>query len=256
MTVERGKRSGVVFGWVVAPVIALLVGPGGALAATPANPEVGEAELVVSAVRGHLGEITRELAIKDDVYSEEVIETDDDAATRIVFLDGSELSMGPSSRMVLDRYVYDPNAGTGEMVMQMVTGVFEFASGEIPSANYDLGTPFGNLAIRGTRCILSIVAGARLVLQCSELQEVSMAGRTLTSASDCLVVPLPGTGEAAMVEGDECARELAPAQAMLAMLGRLQVEPAAAPGLQEVRQGPGSEKNDPPGFAGPGVSPR
>ena len=130
------------------------------MAASADAPEIGEADLVVSLVRGRLGQSTRELAIKDNVYSEEVIETDADAATRIVFLDGTELSMGPSSRMVLDRYVYDPNTGTGEMAMRMVTGVFQFVSGNIPYDGYNLGTPFGNLAIRGTAFVLDIVPGA------------------------------------------------------------------------------------------------
>ncbi len=254
MTVERGM-SGI--GRLALAVVALLAGSGGAMAATPANPEIGEAELVVSAVRGRLGQLTRELAIKDNVYSEEVVETSADAAARLVFLDGSELSMGPSSRMVLDRYVYDPNTGVGEMVMQMVTGVFEFASGEIPSANYDLGTPFGNLAIRGTRCVVDVAAGARMVVRCSELHEVSVAGHVLTSTSDCLLVPLPGTGAPELLGTGECDQELSQATAMLALLGRLAMEPsagalvpAAAPG------GRGAARSDPPGFSAPGISPQ
>jgi hypothetical protein len=238
-------------------VVALLAGSGAALAATSDKPEIGEAELVVSAVRGRLGQLTRELAIKDNVYSEEAIETGADAAARLVFLDGSELSMGPSSRMVLDRYVYDPDTGVGEMVMQMVTGVFEFASGDIPSADYDLGTPFGNLAIRGTRCVVDVAAGSRMVVRCSELDEVSVAGKTLTSGSDCLLVPLPGTGEPVFLGGNACDLELTQAISMLALLGRLALEPAAGVlPIGGIPQGPGGD-DDPPGFSGGGgVSPQ
>lgn len=254
MTVERGmgglRRAALA-------VVALLAGSGAALAATSDKPEIGEAELVVSAVRGRLGQLTRELAIKDDVYSEEVIETGADAAARLVFLDGSELSMGPSSRMVLDRYVYDPDTGVGEMVMQMVTGVFEFASGDIPSADYDLGTPFGNLAIRGTRCVVDVAAGARMVVRCSELDEVSVAGHVLTNPSDCLLVPLPGTGDAERLGSAECDEELSQATSMLALLGRLTMEPSAGiPIPAAAAGGLGAERNDPPGFGAPGVSPQ
>lgn len=254
MTVERGMGG---LGPVALAVAALLVGAGGALAATSDNPEIGQAELVVSAVRGRLGQLTRELAIKDNVYSEEVIETGVDAAARLVFLDGSELSMGPSSRMVLDRYVYDPNTGVGEMVMQMVTGVFEFASGDIPSADYDLGTPFGNLAIRGTRCVVDVAAGARMVVRCSELDEVSVAGHVLTSASDCLLVSLPGTGAAELLGSAECDDELSQATSMLALLGRLTLEPSAgAPVPAAAPAALGAVRNDPPGFGVRGVSPQ
>jgi FecR protein len=204
------------------PALMLLVAsPVTATAASADAPQIGEAELVVSLVRGRLGQTTRELAIKDNVYSEEIIETDADAAARIVFLDGTELSMGPSSRMVLDRYVYDPGAGTGEMAMRMVTGVFEFASGNIPSSGYDLGTPFGNLAIRGTRCVVDVAAGSRLVLRCSELdpEGVSIAGETVSTDSDCLLVPLPGTGSPVFLSNDDCEQQLQQVAAMFAMLG-------------------------------------
>ena len=249
----------------VLPLVAILVAPGIDKAASTEAPEIGEAEQVVSLVRGRLGQTTRELAIKDNVYSEEVIETDADAAARIVFLDGSELSLGPSSRMLLDRYVYDPNTGNGELAMRMVTGVFEFASGEIPSENYDLGTPFGNLAIRGTRCLLDIVAGSRLVLKCPEMDPagVSIAGETITDPNDCLAVPLAGTGGAVRLGAADCERELERATQTLAMLGRprvVSVEPAAGPPLEEdffgIAQGPGADKSDPPGFAAGPASPQ
>jgi hypothetical protein len=111
---------------------------------------IGGAERVVNDVQGFLGEITRVLQVADEVFTEEVIETSDDGATRIIFLDGTELTMGPNSRVTLDRYVYDPTSGAGEMAVSFVSGIFEFASGLLPDANYSLRTPFANLAIRGT----------------------------------------------------------------------------------------------------------
>ena len=254
MTVERGM---VVFGRAVVPLIALLVGSGPAMAASEV-PEIGEAELVVSLVRGRLGQSTRELAIKDNVFTEEVIETNADAAARIVFLDGTELSLGPSSRMVLDRYVYDPNTGAGEMAMRMVTGVFEFASGAIPSADYDLGTPFGNLAVRGTRCAFSL-EDARMVVGCmgdDPEEGVRIGGQDVSAGGACLAVLAPGQGAPRFLDADECELELAAAMAMLAMLGR--VQPAAGPvPAQFTRQGVGADRSeDPPGFGGPGASPQ
>jgi hypothetical protein len=133
---------------VVGGVLGLLaLGP---MSGAHAAAVIGETERVVSEVRGFLGEITRELKVEDEVFTEEVIETGDEGATRIVFVDGTELSMGPLSRVILDRYVYDPATGTGELVANFVSGIFEFASGLIPSTGYDLRTPFANLAIRGT----------------------------------------------------------------------------------------------------------
>jgi hypothetical protein len=258
MTVERRILGGVVACGRACISLSLLFAAPEAATAASAPPEIGEADLVVSLVRGRLGDSTRELAIKDNVYSEEVIETDADAATRIVFVDGTELSMGPLSRMVLDRYVYDPNTGTGEMAMRMVTGVFQFASGNIPAAGYDLGTPFGNLAIRGTVCDWVLDPGRGGTFHCDDPGDgVSIAGRTITSAANCLHVPVPGTGAPVFLDAAECEEERAPVTAALALLGL--VEPAAGPVSPEfgVSQGPGAgDDPEPPGFGAGGTSPQ
>lgn len=247
MTVKRQVPTMAACGRAAIVALALLAGPATTQAATPEAPHVGQAELVVSEVRGRLGQTTRELAIKDNVFSEEVIETEADAATRIVFLDGTELSMGPSSRMVLDRYVYDPNTGVGEMALQVVTGVFEFASGAIPSSGYDIRTPFGNLGVRGTRCKMVLVAGLKMVIKCEPEDEVTIAGLTLSGpGGNCGVIPMPGTGAPSPLSPGACEEQIAPATAMLAMLGV--VAPAAGP--PGIPQGPGA------GDSGPSVSPQ
>ena len=239
--------------------VALLAGPQMATAATPQAPQIGQAELVVSEVRGRLGQITRELAIKDNVFAEEVIETEADAATRIVFVDGTELSMGPSSRMLLDRYVYDPNTGAGEMALQVVTGVFEFASGAIPSSGYDIRTPFGNLGVRGTRCLMVLTTGQQAVIGCDPQDVVTIAGQTLTGANNCVLVPMPGTGNPVSLSAAACQQQLQPAAQMLAMLGGpaqvAPIQPAAGP-LGGPPQGPGAGDTTPPGFGAGGASPR
>ena len=259
MRVKRGTpRGSAACGQAAIISIALLAGLGTADAAAPSAPEIGKAELVVSEVRGRLGEITRELAVKDNVFSEEVVETQADAATRIVFLDGTELSMGPSSRMVLDRYVYDPGTGIGEMALKIVTGVFEFASGAIASSDYDIRTPFGNLGVRGTRCQMVISPGQQAVFRCDPQDEVTIAGQTLHGSGNCVLVPLPGTGNPVPLAASECQQQIQPAMQMLALLGVSPpvppVEPAAGP--LGAGAGGGNSSHPPPFGPGGGVSPR
>ena len=117
-------------------------------------PVVGEASTIVSLVTGTLGGEPREIVIKDQVFSQEVIETGPEAAAKLIFRDGSEFIMGASSRVTLDRFVYDSETGNGQLVMNMLSGVFEFASGLMRPTSYDLRTPFATLAIRGTRLVV------------------------------------------------------------------------------------------------------
>lgn len=137
---------------------ALLLAPvAAASAATPGEaPAVGEAATVVDRVTGTLGGPPREIVVKDNVFSQEVIETGPLAAAKLVFRDGSEFILGASSRVTLDRFVYDAETGTGQLVMNMLSGVFEFASGLMRPSSYDLRTPFATLAIRGTRLVVDV----------------------------------------------------------------------------------------------------
>src|SRR4051794_4254681 len=148
----------------------------------------GQAEVVVSRVRGLIGDVTRELVVKDDVFSQEVIETGPEAATRIVFRDGTRLSMGPSSRVTLDRYVYDPKTGTGRLAMNFLSGVFEFLSGAMNEAGYDLRTPFAQLSVRGTQVIIDTDARAIVVPGGSVLVTTVDGQQFLVSRDECLTV--------------------------------------------------------------------
>jgi hypothetical protein len=228
------------------PIIAvvLLLVAADARCALAREGAVGEAERVVSEVRGILGTITRELVVRDEVFSQEVIETAEEGATRIVFVDGTELSMGPNSRVTLDRYVYDPRTGVGELAMSFIGGVFEFASGLIPNTGYDLRTPFANLAIRGTVLHFLVFDSLQLVVSEGAI-EAAAGGRVilLDDALDCLVWPGP-EGEPAVVPILACETLIAEVAIMTALL----VEPAAGPA-----PGPPAPQGDPidPPFFGP-----
>ena len=118
--------------------------------------EVGVTDVVQREAVGTLRDLIRYLQISDAIFFNETIETGPDSATRVSFLDDSSLSLGPSSRVVIDRFVYDPNQGTGEMAMSLSTGVFRFTSGVIDDSNYRISTPVSTIGIRGTEIDVSV----------------------------------------------------------------------------------------------------
>lgn len=111
---------------------------------------VGNANTVVRTVTGLFDADLRQIAMLDDLYHNELIETGEESATQIVFLDETNLSMGPNSTLVLDQFVYDPDPSQASFVVTATQGVFRFATGNLPKKSYTIHTPTATIGIRGT----------------------------------------------------------------------------------------------------------
>jgi len=111
---------------------------------------IGSARSISNQVDGILRGNTRALAIGSDVFSNEVVRTGDAASAQLVFLDATNLSVGPRSSVTLDRFVYNPNRNTGRMVVRASRGIFRFVTGTQPSRDYTVETPVATIGVRGT----------------------------------------------------------------------------------------------------------
>jgi hypothetical protein len=111
---------------------------------------IGNTRVVVRTVIGTFEGDLRVLALEDDVYHNELIETEQESATKLIFLDETTLTLGPESSVVLDRFVFDPDPSKGSLVMTATKGIFRFASGKMPKNAYRLHTPAATIGIRGT----------------------------------------------------------------------------------------------------------
>jgi len=111
---------------------------------------IGVAATVVDKMEGTVSTNRRVIGQGDKVYKDEVVETGDRGKGQLLFLDETTLTVGPSSRVTLDRFVYDSNRGSGTVTMSAVRGVFRFVSGSLPSQAYEIRTPAGSIGVRGT----------------------------------------------------------------------------------------------------------
>jgi len=111
---------------------------------------IGNTTIVVRTVTGVLSTEKRHLQFKDDIYSNEIIETFNESATEITFLDQTTLSLGPNTNVTLDRFIYDPNPANSAFVLTVAEGALRFASGVLPSESYKIHTPVATIGIRGT----------------------------------------------------------------------------------------------------------
>ena len=77
----------------------------------------------------------------------ETVKTGSSGKAGLQFHDQSNLSVGPSSQVRLDKFVYDPNKGTGSTVIEATRGTFRFSTGS--PGEVKIKTPYGMLGTRG-----------------------------------------------------------------------------------------------------------
>lgn len=78
------------------------------------------------------------------------LETVPSGALEVTFTDGSRLTLGSASSIVVDNYVFASQQGTGQQTLKMTKGLFRFVSGSMPKDQVRLVTPTVSIGIRGT----------------------------------------------------------------------------------------------------------
>jgi hypothetical protein len=119
--------------------------------ATPNEP-IGSAITVINYVtaKGETDGGQRRLATGDDVRQQEVIEVNDDSRSEIELNDRTKLALGPGSRLLLDKFIYDPDLHGGAIVMNLIKGTFRFITGIAAKPAYVIRTPAAFITVRGT----------------------------------------------------------------------------------------------------------
>ena len=162
----RAKGVAVVIAAAIAGLLVLPVADGFA------QPKIG----VSAAVRGKVfvrsGESAgqRKAEVAQNILLQDEVLTKQQSALQILLLDESTFTVGENCEMVIDRFVYDPGRGTGEMSSQVLKGAFRFVSGKIGKASptaASIQTPSATIGIRGT--MLEGVVGADAIALAQKL---------------------------------------------------------------------------------------
>ncbi|MBK8175928.1 MAG: FecR domain-containing protein [Rhodospirillales bacterium] len=121
------------------------------------RPEaVGQATLVVRSVFGTVDDKRLPVTVHDAVFWHELIETADESAAQMVFLDGTTLSSGPNSRVVIDEFVYAGGGEARRFAVSVVRGLMRFVTGTSPSDIYEIRTPNAMIGVRGTDIAINV----------------------------------------------------------------------------------------------------
>jgi hypothetical protein len=167
------------------------------LATSPAlaQARVGEAAIIKNEVVRVAGPSTSQINVGDGVLRDEVVRTGADSAARLVMADSTNLSLGPSATIKLDRTVFSGERSYRDIAIRLTTGAFRFVTGHSEKTAYKITTPLTTIGVRGTVLdILSQRDMTTVVLQVGASLVCAIGGRCidLTQPGDTAIVTSAG----------------------------------------------------------------
>jgi len=116
-----------------------------------AEDKVGVAAAVKPDAYSVSGGAKKQINIGKSIVYNERISTDSSGIVQVLLLDGSTFTVGANSNLVIDKFIYDPNKKTGQLVATFSKGSLRFIGGKVSKAagGVQVNTPSGALAIRG-----------------------------------------------------------------------------------------------------------
>lgn len=117
--------------------------------ATLAEPTIGKATSVVPAANYTRGTQLASLSVDDAVQQADRVKTSAKGSTEIKFVDGTKLTIGPNSEVLLDKMIFDGGKAKNATV-QLVRGAMRFASGTSNHSAYHIETKVATIGVRGT----------------------------------------------------------------------------------------------------------
>ena len=137
------------------------------------------------------------------VVSDQLLQTLAQAATRVRFLDDTDLRIGERSMIVLDRLIYDPDQGTGELVIGIAVGAIRFISGDLPPEQVVIETPVALIGIRGTDFVVVVAESGRTSVSVLEgvVIVAPFGGQPVEAGVGQRVIVEPGIAVAAVQAG-------------------------------------------------------
>jgi hypothetical protein len=148
------------------------------------------------------GGVDRVLRVGTDVQANEIISTAANDRAHLVFLDGTTLTIGPSSSMTIDKFVYDPTTQKGELAVNATKGVFRIIGGRISkTSTIAVTTPSATMGIRGGIAVFGVAVpsatdagGTTSILVYGNSLTVTAGGVTQTITVPGLSVTTPTGG--------------------------------------------------------------
>jgi hypothetical protein len=187
-----------------------------ALVALFAGGEGARAQQNIGSTAEAHNQVSRELAgasgplnAGDSVFRDELVRTGVDSTAKLVFLDSTNLAIGPTSRLTLDQFVYAGEVNGQKMTVNLVRGIFRFTTGALDKRAYEVSTPTASIGVRGTvldidsrsrESRVTLIEGQALVCPRRLGVTFEQQVRDCTSGRRCDCVALNQDGQTALVK--------------------------------------------------------
>lgn len=142
--------------------------PAQAPAAAPAQTDAQEVEEPIGSVATITGKasVTRNdksipLALKDDIYLNDIVQTSANSALGITFSDGTTFNLRASSQITIDDFVYEDGGKNNKGLFDVAKGTVAFVASQVAkTGDMKITTPTATLGIRGTSGLVEVPEGA------------------------------------------------------------------------------------------------
>ena len=122
------------------------------------------------------------------VHMKDKIRTGRNARLQVTFSDDTTLTLGEDALVVVDRYVFDPDASTGILALNASRGAMRFATGKLgkmQNKDITVATPGAALAVRGTvfwAGLIDLQYGVLLLSKTGRVDVANSGGEVTLSA--------------------------------------------------------------------------
>jgi hypothetical protein len=137
-----------------------LIVPAAALAAEP----IGYVKTVSGSATVVRAGAERPAKVGDPLFEDDTLKTAPESTLGVTMKDGTTLSAGPETELLLDEYAYAPREGDLGFVTRVSQGTLDFVSGmlgKLAPESVSVETPTGVIGMRGTHFVVRVEPGQK-----------------------------------------------------------------------------------------------
>lgn len=108
--------------------------------------------------------VGRQVESGEAIFLGDSIENGPNGNLQVLLMDESVLTLGPDSRIEIDRFIYDPATDQGNMALTLAQGTMRFVAGKVAGGDPEdmrINTPVGHIGIRGTIGLVQVLTAGQ-----------------------------------------------------------------------------------------------